>query len=657
MTIRVGTRKSPLALLQTEGAVQALGLAYTLCPIDTPGDRDLKTDLRSSPGDFFTQGLDEALRNHQIDCAIHSAKDLPPDQAEDIDWFWLPGGEDPTDAWVFAPGVTRDTLPVNPRIGVSSERRTSYALRILPNGVQAPIRGTIQQRLDQLDAGHYDCLIMAVAALNRLGLRNRISEVIPLDELPPPEGQGRLAMTFRKGDPSFTQLRARHTKAVRFISAGVGDGELCTLAGARELSQADVCLYDTLLGADLLAYLPPHCQAIPVGKRSGAHYMKQAQITQLLCDKARCGYRVVRLKGGDAGLFGRLAEEVSALDALGIAYHVWPGVSALTAATTATGILLTRREASKGFTVETLRSAGEATPTVYFMSIATCAALAIRYPAVTPVAIVYNAGRYDTQVEHHTVGDLATYTATTDAPGLIIVGDLARYSYPQKMGPLQGRRIWTTASDAITEKARTAILDLGGKPCVQPLIKLVPRPTAETILSQMATFDDLVVTSPAAARILLASRAYDRRDLPRIAVCGPGTAQVFAEAGITIDIMPESDYSAKGLQACLPDLTGRNVLRVRSAKASWQIGTDCILYDNEQLTIEPLPQVDAIFFASASAVHSLYAQHGLGAFECDLIVLGQPTAQALRQYGLEPTVISPTATIPAAIAAYADTLP
>ena len=105
MTLRCGTRDSELSLLQTNDALARLrdetGLDFEVVPFSSPGDRDQATDLRASPGDFFTRDLDEALLAGRIDCALHSAKDLPPGGLpEGLDWFWLPWREDPRDCLV-----------------------------------------------------------------------------------------------------------------------------------------------------------------------------------------------------------------------------------------------------------------------------------------------------------------------------------------------------------------------------------------------------------------------------------------------------------------------------------------------------------------------------------------------------------------------------
>ena len=295
---RVGARGSRLSLLQAEGALGHLrertGCAFELCAFSSPGDRDQSTDLRVSPGDFFTRDLDEALLRGEIDCAIHSAKDLPPEGLRaGLDWFWLPWREDPRDCL-----VARMAEPQ--RIGVSSGRRDAWVARRFPKADRVTLRGGIPERLAKLDAGEYDAIVVAAAALHRLGLQERISEYIPLAELTPPPGQGVLAVTFRREDARLRALRNLFLKAVRFVGAGVGDAELCTLAGLRELRGADCVIYDALMDAALLSETKG--EALYVGKRSGAHALRQEEITALIGERVRRGERVVRLKGGDPGM-------------------------------------------------------------------------------------------------------------------------------------------------------------------------------------------------------------------------------------------------------------------------------------------------------------------------------------------------------------------
>ena len=210
--LTVGTRPSKLAITQTKAALEQIKkqfpqLQFALQPITSTGDQDRTLDLRESPADFFSRELDEALLSGKIDCAIHSAKDLPPTPPDGIDTFWLPWNEDPRDTLIFQKGKTRADLPASPKMGISSQRRADYCSTHFPNGIPLTIRGNIEERLAQLDEGKYDLLIMAIAALNRLGLQDRIDQPIETSELPVPDAQGYLALSIRNHDSTTAPLR------------------------------------------------------------------------------------------------------------------------------------------------------------------------------------------------------------------------------------------------------------------------------------------------------------------------------------------------------------------------------------------------------------------------------------------------------------------
>jgi len=649
----VGARGSRLSRIQTEGACAFLRDAFPdttwqMTVLETPGDRDLVTPIEKSAPDFFTRDLDEAVRAGTIDCAIHSAKDLPETIADDLDWFWLPHREDPRDGWVLRAGETPKDAP-SFRIGISSERRRAFARRTYPSATLLPIRGAIDARLDQLRAGRFDAVLMACAGLNRLygATPDGFSvQPIPLSELEPPPAQGYLAVVFRAGDARFQKMRARFVKAVRFVSAGVGDAGLCTLAGVRDLAAADVVLHDDLLGSGLLARAP-QARWIHVGKRCGAHAMKQDAITRLICDEARRGRRVVRLKGGDAGLFGRLAEETDALAARRIPFLVRPGVSALVAATTGTGMLLTRRGESRGFTVYTPRSKGTETPLVAFMATKVAAEEAARLIAEgrtpeTPCAFVWDAQGPHESIVRTTLARVAEVVAPAgDPPGLFLVGAAARAGWPA-LGELAGRRVLVTGSEAVQEDLARAVEDRGGRPVAWPLIALKPVADLSARLARLADYAAVVLTSPSAVRIFRAA-VEDLRRVPRIFTCGAGTDAELRRFGLTSDLMPDADFSAAGLiAACAArDFTGRRILRLRSAKAGPAVAEalrargaavdDVVLYDNVPVEpADPPPPYDAVHFASASAVEVFLARYGEAALAGkDVYVMGRPTRAAL----------------------------
>ena len=131
LTFKTGTRKSPLAVTQAEGALVEMHrmipfVRFQLVELCSPGDRDQTTDLNDAADDFFTRDLDDGVLSGELDCAIHSAKDLVYPPREGLDWFWLPWSEDRRDALVFRKGETRADFPNGGVLGVSSDRREAY---------------------------------------------------------------------------------------------------------------------------------------------------------------------------------------------------------------------------------------------------------------------------------------------------------------------------------------------------------------------------------------------------------------------------------------------------------------------------------------------------------------------------------------------------
>jgi uroporphyrin-III C-methyltransferase len=139
---------------------------------------------------------------------------------------------------------------------------------------------------------------------------------------------------------------------VFLVGAGPGAVDLLTLRAARLLGEADVILYDALVGQDVLA-LAPQAKKISVGKRCGRRSLSQIAINLLLVDAALSFKRVVRLKGGDPAIFGRLQEELLALDKAGIAFEVVPGITSALAAAAQLGVSLTERGVARSVTFAT----------------------------------------------------------------------------------------------------------------------------------------------------------------------------------------------------------------------------------------------------------------------------------------------------------------
>lgn len=236
------------------------------------------------------------------------------------------------------------------------------------------------------------------------------------------------------------------TGFVSFVSSGPGDPELLTLKAARLLAEAEVILFDDLASGPILGHAGKGADLIAVGKRAGRPSPKQDHVSQLLVDHALTGARVVRLKSGDSGIFGRLEEEITALKAAGIAYEIVPGVPSACAAAAAAGIPLTRRLTARrvqfvtgadvtGGLPDTLNLAALADPqatTVVFMGKRTFPALAAMLTEAglspeTPALLAEAVGHPHQSLHHSTIGALALHLADarSDQPALILYGPLA----------------------------------------------------------------------------------------------------------------------------------------------------------------------------------------------------------------------------------------
>src|SRR5271156_972572 len=159
---------------------------------------------------------------------------------------------------------------------------------------------------------------------------------------------------------SNSAMTSAATGKVYLVGAGPGDPELLTVKAQRLLASAAVVLHDDLVPQAILALAGPQAQVVSVGKRYAAKGATQAEINARMIESARRGLDVVRLKGGDPGIFGRLAEEIDALEAAGVPFEVVPGITAGIAAAASLGVSLTdRRKAARVVVVTNHQAAGD----------------------------------------------------------------------------------------------------------------------------------------------------------------------------------------------------------------------------------------------------------------------------------------------------------
>ncbi|HEY5259173.1 MAG TPA: hydroxymethylbilane synthase [Rhabdochlamydiaceae bacterium] len=204
--ISISARASPLSRAQADEVLLELwqfqpSVSFEPHWLETTGDKDQKTSLRTlGKTDFFTKEVDALVLDGTCRIAIHSAKDLPDPLPKGLAMIALTRGVDPSDVLVFRDG---ETLPPQGIVGTSCERRENNVRALYPKAQCADIRGAIEKRLAQLDAGRFDAVVMAEAALLRLGLTHRTRIPLPGESAPL---QGQLAIVARKDDGEMERL-------------------------------------------------------------------------------------------------------------------------------------------------------------------------------------------------------------------------------------------------------------------------------------------------------------------------------------------------------------------------------------------------------------------------------------------------------------------
>ncbi|XP_072933921.1 porphobilinogen deaminase [Epargyreus clarus] len=216
--IRVGSRKSELALIQTNFVIDSLKKIYpdkefTIVTMTTLGDRILDVSLpKIGEKSLFTKDLEDALRNNTVDFVVHSLKDLPTTLPDGLAIGAVFEREDPRDALVLREDLkdnTLSTLPAGSVIGTSSLRRTAQLRGSYPQLSVVDVRGNLNTRLRKLDSGQeYSALLLASAGLQRMGWGHRVSKVLPCSEMMYAVGQGALAVECRADNADILKMLA-----------------------------------------------------------------------------------------------------------------------------------------------------------------------------------------------------------------------------------------------------------------------------------------------------------------------------------------------------------------------------------------------------------------------------------------------------------------
>lgn len=265
MKIRIGSRGSKLALWQAQWVQQQIqahhpGDAVEIEVIKTTGDRITDVPLGAiGVKGLFTKEIEEALLERRVDLAVHSLKDMPTDLPHGLALIAVSARELPNDAFVGqSPGASLSTLPAGAMVGTSSLRRRCQLQHLRPDVRVVDLRGNVDTRLRKLDSGGLDGILLAAAGLRRLGLENRITELILPAVMVPAIGQGALALEARADDAALpahlsflnSTASAQATAAERAFLRRLGGGCQVPIAGHATVHGATLSMVGLVGAAD-----------------------------------------------------------------------------------------------------------------------------------------------------------------------------------------------------------------------------------------------------------------------------------------------------------------------------------------------------------------------------------------------------------------------
>ena len=248
--LRLGTRKSPMAVAQAEAVARLLreraGIGVELVGLTSFGDASQAQLTQIGGTGVFVSALRRCLLAGDIDLAVHSLKDLPTAALPGVTLAAVPARDDPRDALVARDGAKLADLPAGALIGTGSPRRAAQLRLMRPDTRPVPVRGNAGTRLAKVTSGELDAVVLAYAGLDRIGHRDLITEVFEPDEMIPAPGQGALAVECAAADPALAELIACADDP---DSRAATTAERAVLAGLQAGCHAPVGAYAAVTGA------------------------------------------------------------------------------------------------------------------------------------------------------------------------------------------------------------------------------------------------------------------------------------------------------------------------------------------------------------------------------------------------------------------------
>lgn len=472
---------------------------------------------------------------------------------------------------------------------------------------------------------------------------------------------------------------------VYLVGAGPGDEGLLTVRGKQLLENAEVVVYDRLVGEGILSLIPSSAEKINVGKTAGFHPVPQSKINEILLEKAEAGFRVVRLKGGDSFVFGRGGEELELLKEHHIPFEVVPGITSAIAAAAYAGIPVTHRDYCSSLHIITghkrengsldldydalVRLKGTL---IFLMSVSNLEEIlhglcSHGLPAVMPCALVENGTRPNQRKVIASAAAIVKQAAAAHivSPSILIVGKVCALSEQFDWfshTPLKGKRILVTRPKAVSRRLADRLKEMGAQVDLAPAIETVPM---DFDMPDIISYTGLVFTSAAGVNAFFERWMADGKDARQLAgkrvfCVGRETAKQLLAYGIQADFVPTA-YSgealAQELLAAHLVTQADRLLLLRGDRASRELPEilkqaaipldEAVVYATHVLPLSPIEPAayDYVTFTSASCVEGFAeAAAGKALTGVKALCIGEQTAAAARGCGMQ-VMVSPEATI------------
>lgn len=473
---------------------------------------------------------------------------------------------------------------------------------------------------------------------------------------------------------------------VWLVGAGPGDAGLFTLKGKEVLNQADVVVYDSLVGQGIMTMIPSRAKKINVGKRASNHTMPQEQINEVLLKEAKKGQKVVRLKGGDPFLFGRGGEELELLEEEQIPYEIVPGVTSPISVPAYNGIPVTHRDYCSSVHIITGHKKAGAEYDIDFEALVRTKGTLVFLMGVKalsdicqgllkagmdremPAAILQKGTTARQKRIVATVSTLAEEVRRQgiETPAIIVVGKVCaladKFSWYEKL-PLAGWKVLLTRPKDLISSMAGKLRRMGAEVLELPAIRTEPieeNPELEKAMEVLSEYQWLVFTSPTGVKVFFQQMKKYGKDIrslgqAKVAAIGEGTRKKLEERGIFADLMPEV-YDGASLGKALAEVCdGSEKILIPRARLGTRellipleekgIHTDDIptydtLYESSEFIDEKKEfetgRIDCAVFTSASTVKGFVeSTRGLDYSRVKAACIGKQTRAAADAYGME----------------------